>query len=50
MAGQDPIWASSRARTSTRPNCQVLRPDVVMLDDVYSAYWRLVFQLELPAE
>jgi len=38
-----------RPRISKRPNCQLCRPLVFRLDDVYSANWRLRFQSLLPA-
>ena len=48
-AGHSPARVSMRARISKRPNCQLCRPLVCMLVDVYSAYCRLVFQSLLPA-
>ncbi len=44
-----PARVSMRPRISKRPNCQLCRPLVFRLDDVYSAYWRLRFQSVLPA-
>jgi hypothetical protein len=48
-AGHMPAPTGMRARISKRPYCQLCRFQVVMLVEVYSAYWRLVFQSELPA-
>ncbi len=48
-AGHMPERVSMRPRISKRPNCQLWRPLVIMLVDVYSAYWRLRFQSVLPA-
>ena len=48
-AGHMPGRVSMRPRISNRPNCQLCRPLVIMLVDVYSAYWRLRFQSLLPA-
>ena len=45
-----PAAVGMRARISKRPYCQVCRPEVVMLVEVYSAYWRVVFQSEPLAE
>ena len=48
-AGHRPARVSMRPRISKRPYCQLWRPLVLRLDDVYSAYWRLRFQSLLPA-